>query len=125
MKRFLKIIIVVLVFVFLCVLVAGLCVSKTKSNAKGIRSNITVGMNVQQVHQELKGRYVCNYQIQNKKDAVKMVSKDDFLLEISGPNTTGEMGVHVLGLTPYKASFKLRFDSQGLLYEKTDPYGWD
>ncbi len=125
MKRYFKIVFVVLFFVFLSVLVAGLCARKTRSNAKGIHSNITVGMNAQQVHQELKGRYVCLYQIQNKKDAVKMVSKDEFLLEISGPNTTGEMGIHVLGFTAYKASFKLKFDSQGLLYEKSDPYGWD
>jgi hypothetical protein len=125
MKTFLKIIFVVLLLVFVGILLAALCVYKTRSDAKGIHSNINIGMNARQVHQELNGRYVCTYQIHKNTDEIDMVEKEEFLHEISGPNTKGEMSIHILGLTPYKVSFKLRFDNQGILYEKSDPYGWD
>ena len=125
MKKLVKIIFIIFLFVMLSMFFTVLCVRKTTLNAKKIHSTINIGMNVQQVHQELYGRYICSYEIEVGEDEKNRVGKDEFLRDISKNTTKGEMHIHIMGFTPYRVSFDLKFDNKGVLYEKSKPHGWD
>ena len=96
--------------------------------AKDIQQDITMGMSVADVEGLLTGRHLAMFQMMSN-GVWTSVSRNDVPAILTTATTNASpvlrMQVHMLGMSPRRASFFVEFDAAGKAIGATPPRGWD